>query len=127
VKVTLRYGLPYVKASLTFRSHQLTLENILLDTGSAGTIFSADKVAAAGIRMEPEDSIHRIRGVGGAEFVFTKQVDILSIGELHVKDFEIEVGEIEYGFPMDGILGMNFLTQVGAVIDLSRMEIVQPS
>ena len=127
MKVTLRYGLPYVKASLSFRRHQLTLENNLLDTGSAGTIFSADKVGAAGIRMEPEDSIHRIRGVGGAEFVFTKQLDILSIGELHVKDFEIEVGEIDYGFPMDGILGMDFLTQVGAAIDLSRLEISQSS
>ena len=60
MKVTLQYGLPYVKVSLTFRRHQLTLENILLDTGSAGTIFSADKVAAAGIQMEPEDSIHRL-------------------------------------------------------------------
>jgi len=32
-------GLPYVMACITYRGQQLTLENVLLDTGSAGTIY----------------------------------------------------------------------------------------
>jgi len=30
---------------------------------------------------------------------------------------------MDYGFPIDGILGMDFLTSVGAIIDLDMMEI----
>ncbi len=72
--------------------------------------------------LEPHDLIHRIRGVGGAEFVFTKRVDNLALGELQIEDFEIEVGAMEYGFDIEGIVGMDFLTRVGAVIDLARLE-----
>lgn len=57
------------------------------------------------------------------EFVFTKRVDHLAIGELQVNDFKIEVGAMDYGFSMDGILGMDFLIAIGAIIDLHRMEV----
>ena len=125
MKIRLQDGLPYVTTSLTRRDQQLTLDNVLLDTGSVGTIFSTDKVLAVGLQYEADDIVHRIRGVGGAEFVFTKKVDLLSVGELQVADFEIEVGGMDYGFEIDGIIGMDFLTQVGAVIDLARLEIYQ--
>jgi len=125
MKIQLRGGLPYVTISLTYRDQELILDNVLLDTGSVGTIFSTDKVLLIGLRYEADDIIHRIRGVGGAEFIFTKKVDLLSVGELEVNDFEIEVGGMNYGFEIDGIIGMDFLTQVGAVIDLARLEIYQ--
>ena len=125
MKMRLKDGLPYITTSLTLRGQQLMLNNVLLDTGSVGTILSTDSVLAVGLQYEADDIVHRIRGVGGAEFVFTKKVDLLSVGELQVTDFEIEVGGMDYGFEIDGIIGMDFLTQVGAVIDLARLEIYQ--
>lgn len=123
MRVRLSDGLPYVEVSLTYRGQQITFENVLLDTGSGGTIFSADKVLAIGLRLEPNDFIHRIRGVGGTEFVFTKPLDRLALGPLSVANFEIEVGAMDYGIDMDGIVGMDFLLQVGAKIDLAQLEI----
>ena len=120
-------GLPYVATTLWYRSQQLELPKVLLDTGSAGTLFSADSVLSIGLQYEADDTIRRIRGVGGAEFVFSKQVDRLSLGELHVPDFVIEVGAMDYGLDIDGIVGMDFLIQVGAVIDLSQLEVRQAS
>jgi len=38
-------------------------------------------------------------------------------------DFEIEVGAMEYGFPAQGILGLDFLLRAGALIDLDRLEL----
>jgi predicted aspartyl protease len=125
MKIRLRDGLPCVMVSITHHGQQLTLENALLDTGSVGTIFSTDKVLEIGLQYEADDTVHRIRGVGGAEFVFTKEVDCLSVGELQVNNFEIEVGAMDYGFEIDGIVGMNFLIQVGAVLDLGKLEIYQ--
>ncbi len=123
MKIRIKNGLPYISATLIHHSQRVTLKQVLLDTGSAGSFFSTDKVAEVGLTYEPEDLVHRIRGVGGSEFVFTKQVDTLKVGDLKVAGFEIEVGAMNYGFEMDGILGLDFLTQVGALIDLDRLEL----
>jgi predicted aspartyl protease len=126
MNIRLGDGLPYVMVSITHHGQQLSLENVLLDTGSVGTIFPTDKVLAIGLQYEADDTVRRIRGIGGAEFVFAKKVDRLSLGELQVNNFEVEVGAMDYGFEIDGILGMDFLTQVGAVIDLAKLEIYRP-
>jgi len=123
VKIRLQHGLPFVEATLTYRNRQLTLNNVLLDTGSASTIFPTDALSAVGLEYEPNDLLRRIRGVGGAEFVFAKQVGGLQLGELEVTDFQIEVGAMDYGFAIDGIVGTDFLVQAGAIVDLSRLEL----
>lgn len=124
MKIRLRHGLPFISAALHYRSQRVTLKNILLDTGSAGSIFSTDKVLPIGLTYEPEDMVHRIRGVGGSEFVFTKRIDRLRVGGLSVALFEIEIGAMDYSFDIDGIIGMDFLTKVGAVLNLNNMEIL---
>ena len=123
MKLDLVDGLPYVTATLSYRQQVLTIKNVLVDTGSAGTVFTADTVLEVDLRLEAEDIVHCIRGVGGTEFVFTKRVDSLSIGAIEVKGFEIEVGAMAYGFDIQGIIGMDFLQQVGAVVDLAQLEI----
>jgi hypothetical protein len=128
MRMQVREGLPYVTVTLQYRGQQLDLANVLLDTGSAGTLFATDQVLAVGLQQyEANDPVQRIRGVGGAEFVFIKRIDRLSVGELQVNDFDIEVGAMDYGFAIDGIIGTDFLLQVGAVIDLSRLEIHRAS
>ncbi|NOH03817.1 MAG: hypothetical protein HND47_18570 [Chloroflexi bacterium] len=123
MKIRIKNGLPYVSAMLVHHRQRVTLKNVLLDTGSAGTIFSMDKVAEIGLTYEPNDFVHRIRGVGGSEFVFTKRVEVLKVSKLKIEAFEIEIGAMNYGFDMDGIIGLDFLTQVGALIDLDRVEL----
>jgi hypothetical protein len=115
--------------SLIFRGRHLDLENVLLDTGSATTIFSADRLLDIDLRCEPRDILNRIRGVGGTEFVFSKTIDRLFLGALSVTEFEVEVGAMDYGFrfDLDGIVGMDFLEQVGAVIDLGRRVVTGSS
>ncbi len=119
-EIRIREGLPHVSMSLYHRSRRLDLENVLLDTGSASSIFSADRLLDIDLRCEPTDILNRIRGVGGTEFVFSKTIDRLALGDLTIADFEIEVGAMDYGFnfELEGIVGMDFLEHVGAVIDL---------
>ncbi len=126
MKIRLDGGLPYVSVILFHAGAQVKLEKVLLDTGSATTVFSADKVLEIGLKLERNDFVHRIRGVGGAEFVFSKQVERLMLGQLQVKEFEIEVGAMEYGFELEGIIGLDFLMEVGAIIDLEKMEFSNP-
>lgn len=123
MKIHLRDGLPLVSVALQYRQEQMALNDVLLDTGSASSVFSADRLLTIGLIYEPEDTVHRIRGVGGSEFVFSKQLDRLSLDDLVLKDCRVEIGAMEYGVQLDGILGMDFLAPVGAVIDLARMEV----
>lgn len=127
MEIRLEYGLAYVEAAVTFRGRSLVLANVILDTGSAGTVFSADRLLEIGVGPEPHDPIRRIRGVGGTEFVFSKEMDKLQVGTLEATSFETEIGALDYGFLVDGILGLDFLRSCKAVIDLDRLEIHGPS
>ena len=122
-RIRLQDGLPYVTMVLVYQDKQIELPSVLLDAGSAGTVFSADRVLSIGLHYEPEDTVQRIRGVGGTEFVFSKQVDRVLMGELQAADFQLEIGAMNYGFDLDGIVGMDFLAQVGAITDLAQLEV----
>lgn len=125
MKIRLEGGLPYVTVSLVFRGQEISLDRVLLDTGSAGSVFASDEVEKLGLLPEPTDPLRRIRGVGGSEFVFSKRLDRLALDSIRVPDFEIQVGAMDYGFPIQGLLGMDFLRRANVVIDLGRMDISQ--
>lgn len=123
MKIRLEGGLPFVTVSLTHQGRELVLDRVLLDTGSGASVVAADEVARLGVVPEPTDVLRRIVGVGGTEFVFSKRVGKLVLGNLEAEDFEIQVGAMDYGFPIQGLLGMDFLLRSAAIIDLGRLEI----
>ena len=123
MKIRIEDGLPFVSISISFQQQQLELNNVIIDTGSAGTILKYDSVKSIGISQEADDEIHRICGVGGKEFVFAKRIDRISLNDAAVEDFQVEIGAMEYGFAIEGILGLDFLTQIGAIIDLKEFQI----
>ena len=123
MKIEIQDGLPFVTVTITQGKKQLRLENVLLDTGSTGSIFSSDRLEEAGIHPHDTAWIRRITGVGGDEFVVETAVDQVTVGELQVTDFIIEAGAMDYSFALDGIIGFDFLQQTGAMIDLDEMQI----
>lgn len=119
----LMYGLPIVCIDVVFSGSRLHLENVLLDTGSAGTILDADKVAEIGVRPEGTDRTAIIHGVGGAEIVFTKWFDAVVLGDWAVNECKIEIGAMDYGIEIDGILGFDFIRAAGLIIDANKMQV----
>ncbi|WP_128104105.1 retropepsin-like aspartic protease [Paenibacillus sp. DCT19] len=117
------YGLPFVSIQIEFRGKKVTLENVLLDTGSASTLLNADAVRGIGMVPEENDVVNIIRGVGGIEYVYTKLLDSITVDGALLHNFEIEIGNIDYGLELDGILGFNFMRQTGTVIDANDMEL----
>lgn len=123
MNVDVRYGLPFVKVTICYRGEELHLNNVLLDTGSAGKIFSADAMDAVGVRIEAEDFLYKIRGVGGVEIVYSKHFDFVKVGEISLATFEVEIGEMNYSMEIDGILGFDFISVAGLVIDSKALTI----
>ena len=55
--------------------------------------------------------------------MFSRHVDLLKVDKTEVKDFEVEFGGMDYGFQINGILGMDFLIQAKAIIDLDKLTL----
>ncbi len=123
MKLSLERGLLFTSVTIVHKNQTLLLERVLVDTGSAGTIFQTEQLHKIGIVYELEDEMHRIRGVGGTEFVFAKQLGQVDVGNLIIQNFDVEVGFMDYGFELHGILGLNFLRSTKAVIDLNTLEL----
>jgi hypothetical protein len=49
MKIVQKHGLPFVIVTIQFRDKEMLLQKVLLDTGSAGTIFNANLVGAIGV------------------------------------------------------------------------------
>jgi hypothetical protein len=129
--ITLRKenGLLFVDAYLTFNGKILYLPKALVDTGSMGTLVSLERAQEIDLKPEPTDSLHRVFGVGGTEFVIAKQVESFGLGianetSLSIADFSIELGSLDYGLDLDAIVGLDILCDVGAIIDLQNNEIL---
>lgn len=123
MRLELKRNLPFITVTIAYQGKVIEIPNVLIDTGSATSIFSADRLTDIDLIPAPEDILFTIRGVGGTEVVFARKVDYLKVGEKKLPDFQIEVGGMDYGFELFGILGMDFLTQSQSVIDLGKMEI----
>jgi hypothetical protein len=123
MQLEFRDDLPFVSLQIGYLGRTLTISDVLVDTGSATSIFAADQVAGINLQPAPDDVLYTIRGIGGSEVAFARIVDFIEMGGKQLSDFEIEVGGMDYGFDIHGILGMDFLTAAHAVIDLNKMEI----
>ena len=102
VRLEYKYGLPFCEIVVEYKGKPMTLDNILIDTGSGGTIFKMDMVDKIGITIEKEDTIETISGVGGAEFVYKKNIDKIIFGNSEINNFNIEIGVMDYGFDIKG-------------------------
>ena len=121
MKIDIQYGLPFVRLEVKFRGNKVILDKVLLDTGSAGTIFNANVVDEIGVAPEENDIVDTIRGVGGVEYVYVKNFDAILCGDICQEDFQVEIGNMDYGMDIDGILGFDFISASKLVIDSKEL------
>jgi predicted aspartyl protease len=123
MRLTLQDDLVFTRLTIMYHRQAIEIDHVLIDTGSASTILAAREVASLGIVPEMDDIVYTVRGVGGSEAVFVRRVDQLAVETHALTDFEIEVGSVNYGFDLNGILGMDFLTRAGAIINLRDLTL----
>ncbi len=123
MQLQFRDNLPFLSLKVTYNRKSIEIPHVLVDTGSASTIFSADYLEQIDIQPSVDDVLHTIRGVGGIEVVYLRKIDFLEVGKYKMPKFEVEVGGMDYGFDINGILGMDFMIKAGAVINLEDMTI----
>jgi len=124
INFELRKKLPFISITVIHSGIEFKVDNVLVDTGSAATIFASDYVRKFGIDSEPEDRIQKIVGVGGNEYVIEKRIDVLIIDGVSIEDSIIQVGDMDYGFGINGIIGGDLLIRTKMIIDYERRAIL---
>ena len=123
MQITLNDNLPFTAVQLKYHGIVIEIPDILIDTGSSSTLFSVDAIASLGITPELTDTLCTLRGVGGTEVVFMRTVEYLQVGDYRLEHCNIEVGGMDYGFAINGILGMDFLLSANALINFHTCQL----
>ena len=121
----LRNGIPFISIQINHDRHSFLVDNVLIDTGSAGSIFSAEVFAKFDVVPEHTDKVHRIAGVGGYEYVIEKKIDSIEIDGHAIHCVLIQLGEMEYGFEIEGI-GEMVYRSFSAVANYGRRTTTSP-
>jgi len=111
---------------VTHAGSVIEVRDVLVDTGAASSVLNADLAADAGdagIFAGHADKLRVLRGVGGGEYVFVRQIARVAVDGHGLDHFDLEIGEMDYGFDLGGILGMDFLRASGAIIDLQNLTL----
>lgn len=122
-ELVIENGLLLTDMIIKFNQKSLSLNRVLVDTGSGSTVISSDLAATIGIVPEINDTIYRISGVGGSEFVYSKKVDAILVGNMKTDIFELEIGAMNYGFDLDGIIGLDLLARLKSVINVDELTL----
>ncbi|UOF90599.1 aspartyl protease family protein [Fodinisporobacter ferrooxydans] len=102
----------------------MAIENIVIDTGAAETILSPDAVEEIGIFAELDDYVHSFYGIGGSLHNFySKQVDGVNLGSVNFANVRLDFGVIDPYGNINGLLGLDILMKLNAVIDLKNLKL----
>ncbi|MCM3761998.1 retropepsin-like domain-containing protein [Alkalihalobacillus oceani] len=116
-------GLLHTEFELRYQDKKAVITNIIVDTGAARTLISADAVFDIGIFATPVDELTIMSGIGGDSFAFRKIVDGLSFGTFSISNASIDFGHLDEGFGINGIIGLDILVPGKFIINLDEMYI----
>lgn len=120
-KLTIDEGLLLTDMEIHYGGKGLHLTRVLIDTGSSSSIISSDIAEELGIMPEENDLVYRVCGVGGSEIVFSKMIDSIKIGHMKAEHVQIEIGAMNYGFHLEGIIGLNLLKRMRVLINIEKL------
>jgi len=125
VNLTFKHGLLYAEVELENRGKKVLIKDVIVDTGAAHSIFLADYLNDLDIDIEENEELVVTYGYGGyANSSLRKRIEKISMGNIQLKDFKIDFGEIDPDERINGLLGLDFLKSAKVLIDLDELKIV---
>ena len=103
---------------ISFNGVSKVLKNVAVDTGAAQSILNSRFVEDIGIVPSTSDKVLKTRGVGGEMKFFCKTIDKIRIGNIILENHEMDFGNIDPNGEIFGLIGMDILKEIRAVIDV---------
>ncbi|MFD1673365.1 retropepsin-like aspartic protease [Alicyclobacillus fodiniaquatilis] len=109
---------------ISHRGKSITLESMIIDTGSAHTWVNLDVVEDV-LDVSPEEGDHIITafGIGGRDIANRKKVEQIQFENFTAVEFQVDFGRMDAD--IDGLIGLDLLITGSFVINLARMEVYQ--
>lgn len=124
MKINYRNGLLFTSVEITYKGKSKIIDNIVIDTGAAESIISPDIVEDIEIYPQEDDEIVTFIGVGGSEHhSFEKKIDTVRIGSFALENVDLDFGIIDPKGRINGLLGLDILIEISAIIDLKEFKI----
>lgn len=100
---------------------------LALDTGATYTMIPVEAAIAVGCNpLKPHRKIEITTG-SGVEYVSTVLVPKFKAFGVELKKMEVVCHNLPTPSPVEGLLGLNFLTRAKLIIDFSKNSILSPS
>lgn len=122
MKIEFRDGLIFSSIEITYNGKSKVIDNMVIDTGAAKTLISADAVEDLGIKVEGNDELVVSSGIGGTEVSFVKAIDKIVLGDVSIINKRIDFSNMDYD-DLNGLLGLDLLMDSGFIIDLKNLKI----
>ena len=124
MKLEYKEGLLFTSIGISYKGRSKIINNVVVDTGASGSIISPDAVDDIGIYAELNDKIMEYYGVGGSTHnAFVKNIEEIKIGNESINGIQIDFGLIDQSGKINGLIGLDVLIEIGAVIDLGNLTI----
>src|SRR6056297_1462134 len=118
-------GLPVVSLTLDYQGRNVTVDNIILDTGAAESLIDWEAVKELQIESDDDDIIVPMAGIGGRDYALRKRIDGLQFSSYCVQSPYLDFGNMDEHPGVNGLLGFDILSDGRFVIDLESMEVYQ--
>ncbi len=121
MKFKWKHGLVWVSLILTYEGQAYTIDNCIVDTGSASTAIDIGLIP---FNYQKPAIIRMLVGIGGGEQeVVTQEVDSLQLDREIFKNTTVEFGDLNADFDINGFVGTDLLSHFLVSIDFKKQEI----
>lgn len=127
VILQVRNGLPVVSLTLEYQGRNVTVDNVILDTGAAESLIDREAVEELQIETDDNDIIVPMAGIGGRAYALRKRIDGLQFGSYCVESPYVDFSNMDEHPGVNGLLGFDILSDGKCVIDLESMEVYHKS
>lgn len=117
-------GLVCTNVEVHFEGHMKLLKNVVIDTGAVQSILNHSFVLDIGINPKFVDEFKMTYGIGREMAYFSRKIDKIKIGTFEFNDFEIDFGDIDPKGELQGLIGLNILKSMRAIIDVATPELL---
>ncbi|WP_373233413.1 aspartyl protease family protein [Cohnella sp.] len=124
MKLRIQNGLPIATVELNCHGNRIIMDNVLVDTGCAVTIFDTDLMAEIGVNIDFVNGVPtKMYGIGGVGEVCNQQrVNGLSIDGQVLNDFDLQLGMVQEIYGLDGLIGLDFMIATGLKLDFATLK-----
>ncbi|KRW91073.1 hypothetical protein SD51_10850 [Alicyclobacillus tengchongensis] len=124
MKIEIVGGILMTSMTITHKGTTKTLDNMIIDTGSAHTWINLDAVEDdVDVAPEDGDQIVTAFGIGGRDIAIRKRIDRVDFGTFRASDFQVDFGRLDYG--ISGLIGLDLLMAGDFFLDLARLTLYQ--